>query len=218
MFKAQSASEETRVAELLVAIDLRLQTGPVNAIGKALLKALLPYYPTLQYISLIDFKVRILDNASATGAKTRVMIDFHDSFYNEQWVSASTTLCVMSYTLSSPAYTWRACLQGRISTCLLACSVQANLTVMLTKPFHPRALSLAVHICAVYSGCGHGHSERQCVCSGRWARACTRDIQFILRARSATQHFSASGSRAVRGRQLSRVMNNSRPAPFDNIT
>lgn len=50
--------------------------GPVNALGKALKKALLPTYPGLEALELRDYKVRILDAESATGAMVRVMIEF----------------------------------------------------------------------------------------------------------------------------------------------
>ena len=49
--------------------------GPVNAIDAALRSALLSSYPLLARIHLTDYKVRILDGGSATGAVTRVLID-----------------------------------------------------------------------------------------------------------------------------------------------
>jgi len=49
--------------------------GPVNAIDAALRAALLPHYPELAKVHLTDYKVRILDGATATGAVTRVLID-----------------------------------------------------------------------------------------------------------------------------------------------
>ena len=49
--------------------------GPVNAIDAALREALLPHYPQLAKVHLTDYKVRILDGSTATGAVTRVLID-----------------------------------------------------------------------------------------------------------------------------------------------
>lgn len=49
--------------------------GPVNAIDAALRNALLPHYPELAKVHLVDYKVRILDGGSATGAVTRVLLD-----------------------------------------------------------------------------------------------------------------------------------------------
>jgi 2-isopropylmalate synthase len=52
--------------------------GPVNAIDSALRAALLGSYPQLAKVHLTDFKVRILDGSTATGAVTRVLIDATD--------------------------------------------------------------------------------------------------------------------------------------------
>ena len=52
--------------------------GPVAALDQAMRKALLPHYPKLKKVRLIDFKVRIIDSDRATGATTRVTIDSTD--------------------------------------------------------------------------------------------------------------------------------------------
>jgi 2-isopropylmalate synthase len=52
--------------------------GPVNALDKALRKAIGDIYPHLRDIDLVNFKVRILDEAMGTGATTRVLIDATD--------------------------------------------------------------------------------------------------------------------------------------------
>jgi len=52
--------------------------GPVNALDNALRKALEPFYEELGDMRLSDFKVRILDAKSGTGAKTRVLIESSD--------------------------------------------------------------------------------------------------------------------------------------------
>ncbi|BCX02760.1 MAG: citramalate synthase [Candidatus Roseilinea sp.] len=49
--------------------------GPVNALDLATRKALLPHYPKLKKMRLVDYKVRIIDSDKATGATTRVTID-----------------------------------------------------------------------------------------------------------------------------------------------
>ena len=49
--------------------------GPVNALDGALRKALLPVFPGIENIHLVDYKVRILDPEHATAATTRVMIE-----------------------------------------------------------------------------------------------------------------------------------------------
>jgi len=59
--------------------------GPVNALDHALRLALLPVYPELSTLELIDFKVRILDAAHGTDAVTRVLIETRDS--SSSWVT-----------------------------------------------------------------------------------------------------------------------------------
>lgn len=57
--------------------------GPVDALDKALRKALEVFYPELKQVRLIDYKVRVLDTKSAAGAKVRVLIESTDG--KEQW-------------------------------------------------------------------------------------------------------------------------------------
>jgi 2-isopropylmalate synthase len=52
--------------------------GPVNALDNALRKALTRFYPEIREMKLTDFKVRVLDSASATAAKVRVLIESTD--------------------------------------------------------------------------------------------------------------------------------------------
>jgi len=57
--------------------------GPVNALDAALRKALRPFYPSIDKITLEDYKVRIINGQKGTGARTRVLItstDGHDSW------------------------------------------------------------------------------------------------------------------------------------------
>jgi len=49
--------------------------GPVNALDAALRSALIGFYPALEAVRLTDYKVRIIDSATGTAAKTRVLIE-----------------------------------------------------------------------------------------------------------------------------------------------
>ena len=49
--------------------------GPVNALDAAVRKALIPFYPRLADVQLLDYKVRILDGDAGTAAITRVLMD-----------------------------------------------------------------------------------------------------------------------------------------------
>ena len=57
--------------------------GPINALDAALRAALGSRVPELGEISLVNFKVRILDETKGTGAVTRVLIDSSDG--HETW-------------------------------------------------------------------------------------------------------------------------------------
>jgi 2-isopropylmalate synthase len=52
--------------------------GPVHALDTAVRQALDPWYPQLRRIHLTDFKVRVVDDGSDTGAVVRVLIDSTD--------------------------------------------------------------------------------------------------------------------------------------------
>ncbi len=71
--------------------------GPVNALDKALRDAIGEIYPHLHDIDLDNFKVRILDETSGTGAVTRVLIDASDG--QEVWgtIGVSENLIAASW-------------------------------------------------------------------------------------------------------------------------
>jgi 2-isopropylmalate synthase len=71
--------------------------GPVNALATALQESLVDAYPILRTVQLSDYKVRILNSTSGTGATTRVLIDFHSG--SEMWttVGASTNIIDASW-------------------------------------------------------------------------------------------------------------------------
>jgi 2-isopropylmalate synthase len=49
--------------------------GPVHALDRAIRKALVPYYPELSHVHLVDYKVRIIDAHLGTAARPRVLIE-----------------------------------------------------------------------------------------------------------------------------------------------
>jgi 2-isopropylmalate synthase len=49
--------------------------GPVNALDRAVRKALLPHYPALAAVHQVDYKVRIVDEHLGTAARPRVIIE-----------------------------------------------------------------------------------------------------------------------------------------------
>jgi 2-isopropylmalate synthase len=52
--------------------------GPVNALDGALRKALETHYPRLQEMSLVDYKVRVINARAGTAARVRVVIESRD--------------------------------------------------------------------------------------------------------------------------------------------
>ena len=71
--------------------------GPVNAIDKALRSALSAAYPQLDRVHLTDYKVRILDGATATGAVTRVLIDFTNGTRSWTTIGVSANIIEASW-------------------------------------------------------------------------------------------------------------------------
>ena len=57
--------------------------GPVSALDNALRKALYQFYPELEGMSLVDFKVRVIDGREGTAARVRVFIESRDK--DEIW-------------------------------------------------------------------------------------------------------------------------------------
>jgi len=59
--------------------------GPVDALNRALRKALTKFYPSIEKMHLADFKVRVLDTKAGTGAKVRVLIESQDE--KDSWTT-----------------------------------------------------------------------------------------------------------------------------------
>ncbi|MDP6429610.1 MAG: citramalate synthase [Rhodospirillales bacterium] len=87
--------------------------GPVNALDGALRQVLLPVYPQLADVRLIDYKVRILTPSEATGAVTRVMIESADS-NGHRWstVGVSTNIIDASYNALRDAIVYKLYKEG----------------------------------------------------------------------------------------------------------
>jgi 2-isopropylmalate synthase len=72
--------------------------GPVNALDAALRKALRAFYPDLDGVHLVDYKVRILDGGEATAARTRVIIDSMDGARTWSTMGSDTNIIAASAT------------------------------------------------------------------------------------------------------------------------
>ncbi len=82
--------------------------GPVHALDTALRKALVPIYPQLVDMRLVDYKVRILTPQAGTGAVTRVMIESADDT-GRRWttVGVSTNIIDASFNALHDGITWK---------------------------------------------------------------------------------------------------------------
>ncbi|MEX1115774.1 MAG: citramalate synthase [Akkermansiaceae bacterium] len=71
--------------------------GVVNSLDLALRKAMLPFFPEIAGVSLVDYKVRIIDGHDATAAKTRVLIVSTDGESNWGTVGVSHNIIEASW-------------------------------------------------------------------------------------------------------------------------
>ena len=82
--RTSPTARETSRATVAVRIGKKIQKtsakgdGPVNALDAALRKALLPSFPSLRKMKLIDYKVRIVSSRGGTAARIRVLVESSD--------------------------------------------------------------------------------------------------------------------------------------------
>lgn len=83
--------------------------GPVSSLNKALRKVLVPTYPQLKEIKLVDFKVRIIAPEKATEAITRVQIETEDSKTKERWttIGVSDNIIDASYNALQDSFIYK---------------------------------------------------------------------------------------------------------------
>jgi 2-isopropylmalate synthase len=87
--KRQEGEPPISEATIQVRVDGELEhaaamgNGPVNALDQALRRALTKFYPALEQVELLDYKVRVLSSGQGTGAVVRVLIESGDG--KERW-------------------------------------------------------------------------------------------------------------------------------------
>jgi len=67
--------------------------GPVNALDRALRKALTRFYPCLEEMNLSDYKVRVLSGEHGTEAKVRVLVESTDG--SCQWSTVGVSINII---------------------------------------------------------------------------------------------------------------------------
>jgi len=101
----KESSETEPVSEALIKVRVRGEVehtaaegnGPVNALDRALRKALEKFYPSLARMVLSDYKVRVLDGFDGTSAKVRVLITSRDDTTSWNTVGVSTNIIEASW-------------------------------------------------------------------------------------------------------------------------
>jgi 2-isopropylmalate synthase len=100
-------NDDSSICEATVKVDVdgkRAHTvaegdGPVNALDAALRAALVRFFPQLKNVQLTDYKVRILDTATGTAAKTRVLIESTDG--KREWGTVGVSENIITASLEA---------------------------------------------------------------------------------------------------------------------
>ena len=90
--------------------------GSVNALDKAVRKALERFYPAIQNMKLVDYKVRVLDSDKATAAKVRVLIESSDQRMAWTTVGVSTDIIEASWHAMCDAIEYKLMRDARATT------------------------------------------------------------------------------------------------------
>ena len=76
-----------------------LGNGPVNALDNALRRALSVFYPEVDKLKLLDFKVRVIDATTTTAAKVRVLIESTDGV--DVWTTVGVSFDIIEACLQA---------------------------------------------------------------------------------------------------------------------
>lgn len=81
--------------------------GPVNALDRAMRKALISFYPQLADIKLLDYKVRVLPSSQGTDSMIRVLVETGDEDSRWGTVGVSSNVIDASYQALADAFTYK---------------------------------------------------------------------------------------------------------------
>ncbi len=98
-----SAQVSVRVGSAIKTATAR-GLGPVHALDITLRKCLVSFYPFLNACNLIDYKVRVVNPSSATGAVVRVLITSSDGKHIWQTVGVSPDIIRASFDALTESY------------------------------------------------------------------------------------------------------------------
>lgn len=81
--------------------------GPVNALDRAMRKALITFYPQLKDIKLLDYKVRVLPSSQGTDSMIRVLVETGDQDTRWGTIGVSSNVIDASYQALADAFTYK---------------------------------------------------------------------------------------------------------------
>ena len=81
--------------------------GPVDALNRALRKALLRFFPELEEVKLTDYKVRVINEQDGTSAKVRVLIESSDGKSTWSTVGVSQNIIDASWQALSDSFNYK---------------------------------------------------------------------------------------------------------------
>lgn len=73
--------------------------GPVHALDRALKKAVMRFYPSVERLRLIDYKVRVMDSTDGTAATVRVLITTSDG--GDVWTTVGVSRDIIKASLDA---------------------------------------------------------------------------------------------------------------------
>ncbi len=88
--------------------------GPVSALDNALRKALGKFFPDLDTMRLVDFKVRVIDGREGTAAKVRVLIDSRDQDNLWSTIGVSEDIIEASWQALADSFQYKLAKEKRI--------------------------------------------------------------------------------------------------------
>jgi len=88
--------------------------GPVSALDNALRKALDKFYPDLDMMQLVDFKVRVIDGRAGTAAKVRVLIESRDQDHLWSTIGVSEDIIEASWQALADSFQYKLAYEDKI--------------------------------------------------------------------------------------------------------
>jgi 2-isopropylmalate synthase len=81
--------------------------GPVNALDAAMRKALTPFFPRLEELQLVDYKVRVVNSKAGTAARVRVVIESRDQKHIWGTVGVSENIVEASWLALADSFEYK---------------------------------------------------------------------------------------------------------------